>query len=199
MFITKMSLARRTFLRGMGATLALPMLESMVPAFASAASPIRRAGFIYMPLGAVMQQWTPAAAGTDFEYTPVLKPLEGMRQHLNVFTGLARPVGGTHANSAATWLTGVSPKKTVAEDVRVGTTIDQIVAGHIGGDKKEEKAASRSQESSDQTRWPRAWSARRSGKTCSLTLAWNRTGRRALGVSPSVARSRSDWKALGDA
>ena len=82
MFITKMSLPRRTFLQGMGAAMALPLLEAMVPAFtASAASqPVRRFGAIYVPHGKMMTHWTPATAGADFEFTPILKPLEPFRE-----------------------------------------------------------------------------------------------------------------------
>jgi len=137
MFITKMSLPRRTFLRGMGATVALPLLDAMIPAATAWAKTeaIRpaRVGFIYIPHGAHMAAWTPAAAGTDFDVSPTLKPLERYRDSLVVVSNLKR--GGTEAEQHACssgWLSGAIPKRTEGEDFRVGTTIDQILAGRIG-------------------------------------------------------------------
>ena len=138
MFITKMSLPRRTFLRGMGATVALPSLEAMVPAFTasanSASAGTRRFGAIYVPHGAIMDQWTPASVGSNFEFTPTLKPLEPYRRSVVVISNLARAgtTVGDHAVAPSGWLTGALAKQTEAEDVRVGTTIDQIVAKQIG-------------------------------------------------------------------
>ncbi len=90
MFVTRRSLPRRTLLRGMGAALALPLLEAMVPALTpvvqTAAAPRKRFGAIYIPHGAIMDRWTPAASGTGFEITPILKPLEPFRQSLVVVT-----------------------------------------------------------------------------------------------------------------
>src|SRR4051794_38848571 len=90
MIVTRKALQRRTFLRGIGATLALPFLDAMVPAFsrAAATAPARRLGFYYIPNGAVMDQWTPAAQGAGFEITPILKPLAPFRDQLTVLTGL---------------------------------------------------------------------------------------------------------------
>jgi hypothetical protein len=123
----------------MGATLALPLLESMVPALTAqgktAANPVRRIGFVYFPMGMVkIDQWTPATTGAGFEFSPILKPLEPFRDSVVVLSNLGRPAEGTHATSSAGWLSGVIAKRTEAEDVRVGTTIDQIIAKHIGQD-----------------------------------------------------------------
>jgi len=138
MFITRMSLPRRTFLRGLGATVALPMLEAMVPAVTAgaAANPVCRFGAIYTPHGNLMQQWTPATAGPSFELTPILKPLEPFRDRLVVVSNLGLPVanGGAHAVAPSLWLSAAWPKKTEAEDVHAGTTVDQIIAKAIGQD-----------------------------------------------------------------
>src|SRR6188508_134197 len=133
MFIRKMSLPRRTFLRGMGATLALPLLDSMVPALTAAAqtaaNPKARLGFVYVPHGVIMDDWTPATAGAGFEFTPILKPLEPFRQSMVVVSNLAAPLqnNGSHAAAAGSWITGVAPKRTDGPDFRAGTTIDQLV------------------------------------------------------------------------
>ena len=137
MFITKMSLPRRTFLQGVGATVALPFLEAMVPALTPAAkaatvSPLRF-GAVYVPHGAIMDQWTPTG-GRGFEFTPILKPLEPLRDRVNVVSGLFRAGDDDHAVSVAAWLSGAVAKRTEAEDVRLGITIDQIVAKKIGQD-----------------------------------------------------------------
>jgi hypothetical protein len=141
MFITKMSLPRRTVLRGMGITLAMPLLEAMVPAATAlagtAANAPRRAGFVYVPHGKIMDQWTPATEGSGFEFTPILKPLEPFRDSLVVVSNLARPGAPStfnHAVASSAWLTGALPKQTEGEDYRVGTTIDQVVASQIGQD-----------------------------------------------------------------
>jgi hypothetical protein len=137
MFITKMSLPRRTFLRGMGVTLALPLLESMVPAFTAmaktAANPQRRFGAIFVPLGERPGFWTPKTVGADFEFTPILKPLEQFRNHTTIVSELCDPLDG-HATTVAAWLSGTVPKRTIAEDVHNGVTIDQVIAKQIGQD-----------------------------------------------------------------
>src|SRR5712692_5809442 len=97
MMITKKSLPRRTFLRGLGTTLALPLLDSMVPAFAApgtnaARAPVRLA-FVYHPTGMILNRWTPAAEGAGFEFTPTMKALEPFREHLIVLSGLAQVNG----------------------------------------------------------------------------------------------------------
>ena len=138
MFITKLALPRRTFLRGVGAAVALPLLESMVPAATAlaqtAARPQRRLGFVYFPNGAVMEQWIPSTTEPGFALPSTLQPLEPFRDRLVVLSNLARAgtTIGDHAVAAAGWLTGVYAKKTEAEDVLANTTIDQIVARGIG-------------------------------------------------------------------
>jgi hypothetical protein len=146
MIITKMALPRRTFLRGLGVTVALPLLDAMVPALTAAsktaAAPVRRLGFVYIPNGAIMDQWTPAAEGKAFEFSPILKSLEAHRDRLVVVSNLAsRPAeaaegegSGDHARASAVWLTGVHPKRTEGADVRGGKTIDQIAADELGRD-----------------------------------------------------------------
>jgi hypothetical protein len=139
MFITKKHLPRRTFLKGMGVTMALPLLDAMIPASTAlaqtAAAPTLRAGFIYMPHGAIMSAWTPEKTGTDFEFTPILKALEPYRKQLTIVSGLenkaaiAPPV---HALSPGTWLSGVAPRK--SQDPWGGKTIDQMIADKIGQD-----------------------------------------------------------------
>jgi hypothetical protein len=141
MFITKKHLPRRTFLRGMGVTVALPLLESMVPARTllaqTAAVPGPRLGFVYVPHGAIMAKWTPAAEGVGFEFTAILKPLEAFRDRLNVVTGLGHRAADTtavHSLSPTTWLSGVRPKATQGVDAYAGVTVDQIAAEAIGQD-----------------------------------------------------------------
>ncbi|MEE8177391.1 MAG: DUF1552 domain-containing protein, partial [Acidobacteriota bacterium] len=136
MTIFKKAIPRRTFLRGVGTALALPLLDSMVPAFAAkngtaSKSPVRL-GYIYTPNGRIMSQWTPAAVGADFEFSPSLKPLAPFREQLLVLSGLnikaadARPgePGGVHARPCASWLTGIHPKPGGS----VGISADQLVA-----------------------------------------------------------------------
>src|SRR5665213_3863132 len=114
MFIHKISRPRRTFLRGVGAALGLPLLDAMVPALTAAAKtaakPQRRLGFVYVPHGVIMEQWTPATGGPDFAFTPILRPLERFRDSLVVVSNLARPEAvfeTQHAGAAASWLAGV--------------------------------------------------------------------------------------------
>jgi hypothetical protein len=141
MFITKKSLPRRTFLRGVGASLALPLLDSMIPARTllaqTAARPTTRLGFVYVPHGAIMDKWTPATVGSGFEFTPILKPLEPFRDRLNVISGLGQKAADTtavHSLSPTTWLSGVRPKATQGVDAFAGITADQIAAMAIGQD-----------------------------------------------------------------
>jgi len=138
MFITQMSLPRRTFLRGVGATLALPLLDAMVPALSptarAAATPPRRFGAVFVPMGERPSHWTPKTTGVGFELSPILKPLESFRDSIIVVSNLDRPLQGTHAVSTGTWLTGAAPKRTEAEDFLAGTSLDQIIAGQIGRD-----------------------------------------------------------------
>src|SRR4029077_2078571 len=139
MFISKHSLPRRTFLRGMGATVALPLLEAMVPAMTAtaktAANPHMRFGGVYIPHGAIMDQSRPAAEGAGFEFTPILKPLEPFKDSLIVVSNLDRPGDDdSHATASSAWLSGAIAKKTEGQDFHLGTTIDQVIAKKIGQD-----------------------------------------------------------------
>lgn len=132
------SISRRALLRGCGAAIALPMLDAMLPAFASPASP-RRLIYVYVPNGIIMNQWTPQEDGAAFELPRILQPLESYRENLLVLSGLThntgRPLGdgdGDHARAAATYLTGVHPKKTAGADIHAGVSVDQIAAQTIG-------------------------------------------------------------------
>ena len=135
MFITKKGLSRRTVLRGVGATLALPLLDAMVPAMTpvvrTAANPAKRLGIVFFPLGWREGHWIPPTIGPDFEFTPILKPLEGLREHVTLVTQLDNPLDG-HAATVAPWLSGAIPKKTFAEDVYSGETVDQVIARKVG-------------------------------------------------------------------
>jgi len=144
------AMPRRTFLRGLGATLALPVLDAMTPAFsarAAAAAPPIRLGYVYTPNGIVGAcdksprpfMWTPRTAGTNFEFGPTMKALEPFREELNVFSGLAQVTGralgdgpGDHARATATFLTGVHPYKTGGADFHLGISADQIAAKELG-------------------------------------------------------------------
>ena len=138
MFVTKAALSRRTVLRGMGATLALPLLDAMVPALTptvgTAAAPVRRFGAVFVPMGERPSHWTPPTTGGGFEFSPILKPIEPFRDQVIVVSNADRPLAGTHAVSTGTWLTGSAPKRTEAEDFVAGTSLDQIIAGRIGRD-----------------------------------------------------------------
>jgi hypothetical protein len=134
MIITKKALPRRTFLRGMGVTLALPLLDAMTPALAATAKPVVRLGFVYVPNGIIMDKWKPLAEGANFAFMPTMKPLEQFREHLMVFSGLAQVQGralgdgaGDHARAGATWLTGVHPKKSEIT-LQAGVSADQVAA-----------------------------------------------------------------------
>src|SRR6516225_7999786 len=123
MIVTRKSIGRRTILRGMGAAVALPLLDSMVPALTAfqktAAKPVNRFGAVYVPNGIMMAQWTPSADGSAFEFTPILKPLEPFRDRLLVLSGLnstppAKQTGapGVHARASTRFLTDTPPKVT---------------------------------------------------------------------------------------
>src|SRR4051812_21134596 len=137
-FIHRRSLPRRTVLRGIGATLALPLLDAMVPAMTAtaltAAAPTRRFGAVFVPMGERPSHWTPTTTGAGFEFSPILKPLESFRDSLTIVSNADRPLQGTHAVSCGTWLTGCAPKRTEAEDFFAGTSLDQLIAQQIGRD-----------------------------------------------------------------
>jgi Protein of unknown function (DUF1552) len=144
MIITKMHLSRRTMLRGAGVAVALPFLESMVPAQTplakTAANPKVRLGFLYMPHGAVMHNWTPVGDGRDWELSRTLTPLKNVQDQVSVLTGLAHKnaggiagdPGGDHGRSPSVFLAGTRVRRTEGEDVMAGTTADQIAAAKIG-------------------------------------------------------------------
>jgi hypothetical protein len=138
MFLTRKSLSRREVLKGAGATIALPLLDAMIPArtafaqTAAAASP--RLGFVYFPHGALQDEWTPTRTGRDFDFPFILKPLEPMREHVTVVSGLRNKGGESsspHGIIEETWLNCISPRK---RDVKtgIGITVDQIAARHLG-------------------------------------------------------------------
>jgi hypothetical protein len=137
MFITKKHLSRRTVLRNLGVSLALPFLDAMVPAATAlaqtAAAPKARMGFFYLPHGAIMNNWTPKQEGADFEFSPILKPFEPFRQYVTVVSGLDnKPArsGAVHAITPGTWLSCVAPKR--SNSPHGGITADQVAAKHIG-------------------------------------------------------------------
>ena len=144
MIITKKALARRTVLRGIGTTLALPLLDGMVPALTAtartAAAPKPRLGVVYVPHGAVMDNWTPATQGAGFKFSPILQPLESFRDRLLVLSGLDHapaaqmpgdPAGG-HGRITGAFLTGVHAKPTEGADFEAGRSFDQIAAARLG-------------------------------------------------------------------
>jgi hypothetical protein len=139
MIVTRKHLHRRSFLKGMGAVVALPVLDAMTPALARAAQAPVRLAFTYVPNGIVMNDWTPAAEGAAYEFTRILKPLEPFRKDMLVLSGLAHRNGaalgdgpGDHARAGASYLTGVHPRKTAGADIQNGISVDQIAAQHIG-------------------------------------------------------------------
>jgi len=147
MFISKRALPRRAMLKGLGASVALPLLESMIPAgtalAATAAAPKSRVGCIYIPHGATMDKWTPKGEGASFEFSETLQPLVPFRDRINVISDLAHaPVapwsgedtGGAenHVRAAAVFLSGAHPVK--KNEAHVGITIDQVAAQHVGQD-----------------------------------------------------------------
>src|SRR3954451_5779515 len=144
--IFKKHLTRRTFLRGMGVTMSLPLLDAMVPASTAlaqtAAQPRVRLGLCFIPHGAVMNQWTPATVG-PLELSPTLSPLAPYRDQVVVLSNLGHAMagpqgpgdnGGDHTRCPAVFLNGVHPKRTDGADINAGVTIDQIAAEKIGQD-----------------------------------------------------------------
>ena len=139
MFITKKFLSRRTVLRGVGASLGLPLLDAMIPAATAladtAARPRTRLGFFYFPHGAVMERWTPAQSGRDFTPGEILEPLVPFQKHLTVISNIGNKPAesrAVHALVPATWLSCVHPQETLSPNM--AATADQIAAQHIGQD-----------------------------------------------------------------
>jgi uncharacterized protein DUF1552 len=138
MFLTRKHLSRRAVLKGAGATIALPLLDAMIPArtalaqTAAASSP--RLGFVYFPHGALQDEWQPTKTGRDFDFPFILKPLEPLREHVTVVSGLRNKGGESsspHGIIEETWLNCVSPRKRDAK-TGVGVTVDQIAARYLG-------------------------------------------------------------------
>ncbi|HUR57713.1 MAG TPA: DUF1552 domain-containing protein [Opitutaceae bacterium] len=144
MIITQKALPRRTFLRGMGATLALPLLDAMVPAAkaatrTSAALPVRRLGYVFMPMGCDQPRWTPPGNdGLLGELSPILASLEPHKQHVTAFTNLElrNAYPGSHATSNSSFLSAAKAKHTESSDYYLGTTADQLAAQQIGRDSQ---------------------------------------------------------------
>ena len=146
MIVTKKALPRRTVLRGIGATVALPFLDAMAPALTATsrtpANPIPRLGFIYAPNGMFLPNFHPVGGGgRGFEFTPILRPLERFRDQMVVVSGLSNngvvspnEGGGVHTRAHGGWLSGVLPKRTEGADIRAGKTIDQYAADQLGAE-----------------------------------------------------------------
>ena len=146
MIITRKHLSRRTVLRGLGAALALPLVDGMVPALSAVAGTpakgVRRMAVIYTPNGMMMPNWTPRGEGTSFEFSPILEALTPHRDDLVIVSGLADKYGwpqgdegtGDHARAAATFLTGVHVRKTEGADIQSGVSMDQIAARALGAE-----------------------------------------------------------------
>ena len=142
MFLTKKALPRRTFLRAMGTTIALPFLDAMVPALsARALKPTPRYGFVYIANGVIQNQWTPATTGAGFELTPTLQPFANVRGKISVLSGLSHLQAdtfgdgtGDHPRASAVWLTGVHAydRTQPGVEVKLATTADQLIVHAIG-------------------------------------------------------------------
>ncbi|MDG2380259.1 MAG: DUF1552 domain-containing protein [Pirellulaceae bacterium] len=137
------SISRRTVLRGIGASVSLPLLDAMLPIGAlgatTASAPPRRIGFFFVPNGVNLAEWTPQKTGYDYDLPSILEPLHRVKNDVNVLTGLTQDKGrangdgaGDHARSASTFLTGAQPRKTSAGNIRVGISVDQVAAQAVG-------------------------------------------------------------------
>ena len=132
MIITRMALPRRTFLRGLGASVALPLLDAMIPSLTAvaktAASPVRRLGFVYMPMGCDLPRWTPPGEGVLTALSPTLQSLNSVVDQLTVISNLElkNAYPGTHATSNASFLSAAKAKWTESTDYHLGTTVDQV-------------------------------------------------------------------------
>jgi len=131
--ITGKRLSRRALLRGAGAAVALPLLDAMHPALGAPVKTVRRLGVVYVPNGIIMNQWSPAEAGANFQFTRILKPLEPFRGDITLISGLQNAAankaqGGGHAKASGSFLSSAPPKYTAGADVHAGTTFDQVAA-----------------------------------------------------------------------
>ena len=140
MMIFKRAIPRRTFIRGAGAMLALPLLDGMIPAFAASGKPIKRLSVVYVPNGRIMERWTPKSEGTAFELPPLLQPFAPFRDRLLVLSGLCLNIAkawpgeevGVHERPCGAYLTGVHPKWTDGADILNGVSLDQLIANEFG-------------------------------------------------------------------
>ena len=138
MTVTKKAMPRRTFLRGMGVTIALPLLDAMIPSATplarTAANPVRRLGFVFMPMGCDITRWTPPGEKTLDELSPILSSLAPVKQYVTAISNLElqNAYPGTHATSNAAFLSAAKAKPTESSDYYLGTTADQIAAKQIG-------------------------------------------------------------------
>src|ERR1700704_3671803 len=140
MVITRKSIPRRTFLRGAGAALALPVLDAMTPALSAEAKRPIRMTFIEVPNGIMMDKWAPATEGADYAMTPILEPIAQFRDRMSVLSGLDQhqsaalgfEIGGDHPRACTAWLTGAHCKMTSGADLRAGISVDQVAAREFG-------------------------------------------------------------------
>jgi hypothetical protein len=141
MFITKRHMPRRTFLRGIGATVALPLLDAMVPAMAATPTRTSRYSFLHVPHGAAPGYWRPTGTGKSWELSRILQPIAAFKEHINVITGTDHRMAtslspeesaGDHSRTAAVYLSAAHPKRTEGQDIEAGITIDQVLANKIG-------------------------------------------------------------------
>ncbi len=136
MIITKKAISRRMVLRGLGVSMALPLLDGMVPALAaarnSATNQVRRLGVVYVPNGMALEHWTPAVAGSQYELTPIMRPLAAFREQMLVLSGLnARAGGGAHAGASTRFLSGAISNASEYQ-IKADTSMDQILAKDLG-------------------------------------------------------------------
>jgi hypothetical protein len=141
MFITKKSLSRRTLLRAAGAAVALPLLDSMTPAFAATRNAVPRLTFLYIPNGVSPHTWVPTGTGKEFSFSPALAPLEPYKKYVTVVSNMAHHCAdrqndgfGDHSRSTGAFLSGCHAKRTQGDDLHLGITADQIAAGTLGKD-----------------------------------------------------------------
>jgi hypothetical protein len=141
MFITKRHIPRRTFLRGMGATVALPLLDAMIPALAAMPAPISRYSFLHVPHGAAPGYWMPKGTGKSWELSPILQPIAPFKDSITVISNTDHAMAGSlspeesagdHSRTAAVYLSAAHPKRTEGQDIEAGITIDQVLAQKIG-------------------------------------------------------------------
>ena len=136
MIITKKAIPRRAVLRGLGAAVALPMLDAMIPAMANTApKPVRRLAIVYVPNGMRMDHWTPSTVGSGFEFPTVLKPMEPFREKIQILSGLHGVDGeGPHARASTRFLTGVASTRDNGANLRAGISMDQIAGRMLGNE-----------------------------------------------------------------